>query len=262
MKAPLQKKCTSSLSTLFLLPFLQKTATASEAIAVGPPVTRRPPHGSRRAVFPHRALQSSSLPHASSGQRSCLAPLWIPHNPWPRYLEVLQESREALPVVAGPLTPPIQPLQEYTYYAIEELLETRAVPVHSVVAVIPPEFAVYLREQLAESPMAILSTPLGEALQGRPQFRARRAPLQMRLPRAIPPPVQLKPQELKASLAGRLVAAEGKDAGLLGCQSQPEFLQAWPQGRVEPLRLCLVLKRADVIIRISEEDTLPLDTGA
>jgi len=130
---------------------------------------------------------------------------------------VLQESREALPVVAGPLTPPIQPLQEYTYCAIEELLETPAVPVHSVVLGIPPEFAVYLREQLAEPPLAIFSTPVGEALQGRPQFCARRAPLQLRLPPAIPPPEKLKPQELEPLLARWLVATEGKDAGLLGC---------------------------------------------
>jgi len=32
-------------------------------IAVGRPVARAPPHRSRRAVFPHRALQQSSLPH-------------------------------------------------------------------------------------------------------------------------------------------------------------------------------------------------------
>ena len=65
--------------------------------------------------------------------------------------------------------------------------------------------------------MAILPAPLGEALQGRPQFCARRAPLQMRLPRSVPPPVKLKPQELEPLLAWRLVPAEGKDAGLLGC---------------------------------------------
>jgi len=31
-------------------------------IAVGLPVTRQPPHRSRRAVFPHRALREYSLP--------------------------------------------------------------------------------------------------------------------------------------------------------------------------------------------------------
>jgi len=34
----------------------------SWAIAVGLPVAQQPPHGSRRADFPHRALQKSSLP--------------------------------------------------------------------------------------------------------------------------------------------------------------------------------------------------------
>src|SRR5262245_49303570 len=124
------------------LPIFVACIDRRATIAVGPPVTRRPPHRSRRAVFPHRALQSFSLPHVGLGHRSCLSRLWIPYNPWPRYLEVLQESREALPGIAGPLAPPIEPLQENTYYAVEELLEARAVPVHSVVLVIPPKFAI------------------------------------------------------------------------------------------------------------------------
>jgi len=37
---------------------------ASNRIEVGTPVARRPPHRSRRAVFPHRALQVNSLSHA------------------------------------------------------------------------------------------------------------------------------------------------------------------------------------------------------
>src|SRR6516225_8109590 len=35
----------------------------AKVVAVGTPVTRRPPHRSRRAVFPHRALQINSLSH-------------------------------------------------------------------------------------------------------------------------------------------------------------------------------------------------------
>lgn len=101
--------------------------------------------------------------------------------------------------------------------------------------------------------MAILATPGGEALQGHPQLRTCRAPLQMCLPRTISPPVKLNPQELKASLAGRLVPMEGQDSGLRGCQGQPEFLQAWPQGRLEPFRLHFGLKRAAVVIRVSEQ---------
>lgn len=105
--------------------------------------------------------------------------------------------------------------------------------------------------------MAILLAPLGEALQGRPQLSARRPPLQMRFPRPILPPAKLKPQELKAVLPWGRLAAEGEEAGLLGRQDQPEFLQAWPQGRVEPLRLPLILKCADIIIGVSEQARFP-----
>ena len=37
---------------------------AGRWMEVGQPVTRLPPHGSRRAELPHRALQRSSLPHS------------------------------------------------------------------------------------------------------------------------------------------------------------------------------------------------------
>jgi hypothetical protein len=38
-----------------------RDSSISNAVAVGTPVTRRPLHRSRRAVFPHRALQTYSL---------------------------------------------------------------------------------------------------------------------------------------------------------------------------------------------------------
>jgi hypothetical protein len=207
-----------------LLTFLD----SKTAIAVGTPVTRRPPHRSRRAVFPHRALQQDSLPHSSSGPRGCLSPLWIPDDSWPFDFEALQYSHEALPVIAVPLASPVEPLQESTQRAIEELLEARTVPMHSVVLGIPSEFAVQLLKQPSEPPMAILLAPLGEALQSRTQSGPRRPALQRRLPRSVPPPAKLKPQELKTSLSCGLLATEGQDAGLLGRQRQPEFLPAGP----------------------------------
>src|SRR6266404_2584926 len=39
-------------------------------VEVGTPVARRPPHRSRRAVFPHRALQVNSLSHVPLGWSS------------------------------------------------------------------------------------------------------------------------------------------------------------------------------------------------
>ena len=138
------------------------------------------------------------------------------NDPWPLYLEVLQCRLEALPVITVPLAPPIEPLQEDAQRAIEELLEARTVPMHSVVLVIPAEFAVQLLKQHAEPPLAILLAPLGETLQRSTQLGARRAPLQMRFPRPILPPAKLKPQELKTSLSRGLLAAEGEDTSLLG----------------------------------------------
>jgi len=41
--------------------------SAGSPVEVGTPVARRPPHRSRRAVFPHRALQVNSLSHSPSG---------------------------------------------------------------------------------------------------------------------------------------------------------------------------------------------------
>ena len=44
------------------------------AIAVGRPVTRPPPHRSRRAELPHRALRSDSLSHAAYLQEPASLP--------------------------------------------------------------------------------------------------------------------------------------------------------------------------------------------
>jgi hypothetical protein len=176
----------------------------------------------------------------------------MPHEPWSLHLKVLKYSREALPVVTVPLASPIEPLQEYPQGAVEELLEARAVAMPSLVGGIPPEFAVQLLKQHAEPSMASLLAPLGETLQGSPQLSAPPTPLQMRFPRSVPPPAKLKSQERKTALSRGLLAAEGEDAGLLGCSGEPKFLQAWPQSRVEPLRLRLVRKGAEVIIGLSE----------
>ena len=45
----------------------RRTPTTPYPVEVGTPVARRPPHRSRRAVFPHRALQINSLSHSPSG---------------------------------------------------------------------------------------------------------------------------------------------------------------------------------------------------
>ena len=93
--------------------FFQKPAVMIGAgIAVGLPVTRQPPHRSRRAVFSHRALQKYSLPHSDLSRRSCPSRFRSSYNPWPLYVEELYQLLEASPVVAAALTASVEPLEE------------------------------------------------------------------------------------------------------------------------------------------------------
>jgi len=59
------------------------------AIAVGLPVAQQPPHRSRRAVFPHRALQEYSLPQSGLEQLK-LSHRRPTYDPWLFYSVVLQ----------------------------------------------------------------------------------------------------------------------------------------------------------------------------
>ena len=55
----------------------------------------------------------------------------------------------AMPVVATSLATPIEPLQQATYSAVEELLKTGRIPVHPVVVVVPTKLAIELLKQHA-----------------------------------------------------------------------------------------------------------------
>src|SRR5207247_10059773 len=86
-------------------------------IAVGPPVTQRPPHRSRRAVFPHRALQQYSLPQVGLSLEGCLPRLGSSNDPWSGNFEALQDCCVALPRVTVALATPVKPLQQNPYGA-------------------------------------------------------------------------------------------------------------------------------------------------
>ena len=111
-------------------------------IAVGPSVTQRPPHRSRRAVFPHRALQTYSLPHEGLDRRSCPSHLWPSYDSWLFYLEVVKHLFVSCPVIAAPMTTPVKPLEQDAYHAVIELLQAGKIAVYSIVVVISSEFGV------------------------------------------------------------------------------------------------------------------------
>ena len=58
-------------------------------IAVGLLVTQQPPHRSRRAVFPHRALRRDSLPQKGLARGNCQTGFGSAHNSWSFQYEVL-----------------------------------------------------------------------------------------------------------------------------------------------------------------------------
>ena len=138
------------------------------AIAVGRPVTRPPPHRSRRAVFSHRALQEDSLPQVGLGLEGCLSRLGSSNDPWSGNLKALQYCGVALPGITVALATPIEPLHQDTYGSVKELLQTGSIPVHSIVIGVPTELAMQPLKQRAEPQMPVLFTPRRETLQGVP----------------------------------------------------------------------------------------------
>jgi len=82
-------------------------------IKVGPPVARRPPHRSRRAVLPHRALQSCSHPHERRrSQETKLSLAVLLGDPRSLHSKIIQETLEACPGIALALTTTIEPLEQ------------------------------------------------------------------------------------------------------------------------------------------------------
>lgn len=162
------------------------------AIAVGPPVTRRPPHRSRRADFPHRAPQRFSLPHRGSSSRLCR---WSP-DPRPWNLEVLQHRSQTSPRVTPGLATPVQPLVQDPHRREVELPQAATVAVDPEVTIVAQEFPVQLSEQIPHPPMAVRPTPDREPAQRCPQAPARRPALQVRTALAVPSPAELEAQEV------------------------------------------------------------------
>src|SRR3989442_14039529 len=111
-------------------------------MTVGLPVTRQPPHRSRRAVFPHRALREYSLPHEDSATHDHQAGFGATDDSRSHQCEVLPHRIIAVPSVTRTLTAPIQPLQMQPLQLVKELVQAGVVAVHSVVVVITSELGI------------------------------------------------------------------------------------------------------------------------
>ena len=193
-------------------------------IAVGPPVTRRPPHRSRRAVFSHRALQQYSLPQVGLGLEGCLSRLGSSNDPGSGNVKALQYFCVAWPRVTVALATPVEPLQQNPHGLVEDRFQAGGIPVDPIVIVVPTESGVQPLEEYWPPEVPMLFAPRGEAFQRGPEFLAGGAALEVILPLAILALSALKPPKLEAGSPGGSGATE-RDHPRLGRRPlQSEFL--------------------------------------
>jgi hypothetical protein len=126
--------------------------TQGMVIAVGRPVTRPPPHRSRRAVFSHRARQVYSRPPSGRNLRGGQAGLRAPNDPWSVDGEGRQPRGVARPVVAAPWAAPIEPRLQDPEDLGAARLESGTVAGHSVVVVGPAALGMAPRQQWLDFP--------------------------------------------------------------------------------------------------------------
>src|SRR5437588_1744592 len=235
------------------------TACRGIMIAVGLPVTRQPPHRSRRAVFPHRALREYSLPHEDSATDGHQAGFGATDDSWSYQCEVMTQSMIAVPGVTGALTAPIQPLQMQPLQLMEELVQAGVVAVHSVVVVITSELGIQPPKLFLHPQMAILFAPFGCPLERAAKLLSRGAPLKTCLSLAVCTPTKIEAQKVKAGFTAA-VATKRYDPRLCRRDCQPELLQAFLQFAVEALRIFLPLEPADKVICESNQERLAATT--
>jgi hypothetical protein len=230
-------------------------------IAVGPPVTRLPPHPSRRAVFPHWALQAyarprSSLgpPHGPSRKRTpdevrALHPALVP--------QVLKPGSRRAP----PLTAAMEPWAQEPPRTGEALLQTGSVPVDAIVVVVPAPLGVQLPAPVFPPVATLLLAPVGHPLARVSPLLARRPAREVGLTGSVGPPATRNAQTVDADVAGHLRPGERDHPRLVRRPLQPERAQPWAHFLVEPLRVGLRRTRAHTIIRVTPQARLAPTAG-
>jgi hypothetical protein len=175
---------------------------------------------------------------------------WL-HNSWSCYRELLQQVLESLPGITYLLTPAIQPFVQYLLDMVIELCQACSVAVHSIVVIIPTEFAIEFVHQLCEALVSRLFNPSREVAQRFLQPRPCSPTLEPILTRAICTPEKRKAQEVKAACGVFLISTETQEARFLRGERQAVLREPFAQHPVEALRITLVLEGADEVISIA-----------
>ena len=112
----------------------------NERIKVERSVTQPPPHRSRRAVLPHRALQICSLTHwqALNKEFQLLMFTWVLFSNFrSRYQKLLQQVSESGPIVTQLLAAPVEPFKQNAYTPVIECLQTIVITDNTIIVPVP-----------------------------------------------------------------------------------------------------------------------------
>jgi hypothetical protein len=232
-------------------------------IAVGPPVTRRPPPRSRPAVCSPRALQQYSRPQVGCGREGGLPRLWSSNDPGSGHGDARQYGLVAWPRVTVALATPVEPLPQHPSGAGEERFQAGGVPVDSGGVGRPTKVRVQPLAEHWHPEVASLLAPRGAALPRGAAVRAGRAALAGSWPLAVLAPANLQPQNRDAGCPGESGPTARDEPGLGARPFPSERRSPWPQPVVDGFRLGVVCERAPASVCVSPQtrvaSTVPFD---
>src|SRR5215475_4311163 len=221
--------------------------------AVGMPVTQHPPHRSRRAVLPHRALASGRDAQALRRIRMQDMGYGQP---------ALRQGVHARPCHPVPLTAAAERLTPVAHDRLAKHFEQTAIAGHSIVPIVPQEHALQpgalLRDRPVHAPpqrifdgLQLLTEPLHHRFAPDRKLPLPRGTAYMRKPEKVegrrfalsPPPTSVRREAPKLD-----------EPRLLRMQLQIELPHTFPQFSPEPFGVVPVFEAHDEIVAVPHDD--------
>ena len=224
-------------------------------------MTRPPPHRSRRAVFPHRALQTASRPPSGRGRRSDPSPCRAPDEARPFDRHVAEPFGNACPRVTPPLAAAIQPRAQDPSGPGDARLPARIVALHAIGAVIPPPFGVQVLAHVPPPTTPRVPTPGGDRLARVPPLLARRAALPLGRAHPLGAPAHLTAADVNTGAAPGVLPPARDHPGLVRCHLPSTLAPPWPPLLLAALGRRLLWTGGHDISRGSAQAGLALTAG-
>ena len=226
---------------------------SNKVIAVGRPVAQPPPHRSRRAVFPHRALQADSRPQSGLGTPSGPSRRRTPDAGRTRHPAVVPQVPNPGPRIAPPLAATMAPCAQEASHTGAARLQAGRVPVDARVVGVSPPLGVYLPAPVLPPLATLRLAPVGSPLARVSPRLARRTALAVGLARPGSPPATRTAQNVDAGMAGHRRPGARDPPRLTHGPFPSDLATPLAPRPVTPLRVGLLGARAHAIIRVAHQ---------